>query len=134
MKNYNLTEALDLVKSDYVFIRKTDGIAICNSDIPGERITIGHVVEKLPMHINWLDEIDTDKAANVLDDDGDNVWILPFYLRALHHRRRIPVRLRNHRRIATSRKRTTATGSKIAPLLDKRDEAITFPTRFVPLL
>ena len=76
MKNYNLTEALDLVKSDYVFIRKTDGIAICNSDIPGERITIGHVVEKLPMHINWLDEIDTDEAANVLDDDGDNVWII----------------------------------------------------------
>lgn len=28
------------------------------------------------MHIHWLDEIDTDEAANVLDDDGDNVWII----------------------------------------------------------
>lgn len=74
--DYTLTEALDLVKSDCVFIRKTDGIAICNSDMPGYRITIGHVVKKLPMHINWLDEIDTDEAANVLDDDGDNVWII----------------------------------------------------------
>lgn len=52
MKNYTLTEALDLVKSDYVFIRKTDGAAICNSDIPGERVTIGRIVEKLPMHIH----------------------------------------------------------------------------------
>lgn len=76
MKNYNLTEAIDLVKSDYVLIRKTDGVAICNSDIPGERITIGQVVEKLPMHIDWDDEIDTDKAANILADDGDNVWII----------------------------------------------------------
>ena len=78
MKNteYTLTEAIDLVKSDYVLIRETDGVAICNSDIPGERITIGHVVEKLPMHINWDDEINTDKAVNALADDGDNVWII----------------------------------------------------------
>ena len=76
MKNYTLTEALDLVKSDYVLIRKTDGVAICNSDMPGERITIGQVVEKLPMHIDWDDEIDTDEAANVLDDDNANVWII----------------------------------------------------------
>ena len=76
MNDYTLTEAIDLVKSDYVLIRKTDGIAICNSDIPGERITIGHVVEKLPMRIHWLDEIDTKEAANLLTDDGDNVWIL----------------------------------------------------------
>lgn len=76
MKNYNLTEALDLVKSDYVFIRKTDGVAICNSDIPGERITIGHVVEKLPMHIDWDDEIDIDEAADTMSDNGDNVWII----------------------------------------------------------
>ena len=76
MSEYNLTEAIDLVKSDYVLIRETDGIAICNSDIPGERITIGHVVEKLPMRIHWLDEIDTDNAANLLTDDGDNVWII----------------------------------------------------------
>lgn len=78
MKNieYTITEAIDLVKSDYVLIRETDGVAICNSDIPGERLTLGHVVEKLPMHIHWLDEIDTDEAANVLDDDGDNVWII----------------------------------------------------------
>lgn len=76
MKNYTLTEALDLVKSDYVFIRKTDGAAICNSDIPGERVTIGHIVEKLPMHINWDDEIDANEAAGILSDDGDNVWIL----------------------------------------------------------
>ena len=76
MKNYNLTEALDLVKSDYVLIRKTNGVVICNSDIPGERITIGQVVEKLPMRIHWDDEIDTDEVANVLADDGDNVWIL----------------------------------------------------------
>ena len=76
MKNYTLTEAIDLVKSDYVFIRKTDGVAICNSDIPGERITIGQVVEKLPMHIDWDDEIDTNKAANILADDNDNVWII----------------------------------------------------------
>lgn len=76
MKNYTLTEALDLVKSDYVFIRKTDGAAICNSDIPGERVTIGRIVEKLPMHIHWDDEIDTDMTADVLSDDGDNVWIL----------------------------------------------------------
>ena len=78
MKNieYTITEAIDLVKSDYVLIRETDGVAICNSDMPGERLTIGHVVEKLPMHIHWLDEIDTDEAANVLDDDGDNVWII----------------------------------------------------------
>lgn len=74
--DYNLTEAIDLVKSDYVLIRKTDGAAICNSDMPGERITIGHIVEKLPMHIDWDDEIDTDKTADVLSDDGDNVWIL----------------------------------------------------------
>lgn len=78
MKNieYTLTEAIDLVKSDYVFIRKTDGVAICNSDMPGERITIGNVVEKIPMHIHWDDEIDTDKVADALSDDGDNVWIL----------------------------------------------------------
>ena len=76
MTAYNLTEAIDLVKSDYVLIRMTDGVAICNSDIPGERITIGQVVEKLPMHINWDDEIDTDEAADVLSDDGDNVWIV----------------------------------------------------------
>ena len=78
MKNieYTLTEALDLVKSDYVLIRKTDGVAICNSDMPGERVTIGHIVEKLPMHIHWDDEIDTDKAADALTDDGDNVWII----------------------------------------------------------
>lgn len=76
MKNYNLTEALDLVKSDYVFIRKTDGVAICNSDIPGERLTIGHVVEKLPMHIHWNDEIDIDEAADTMSDNGDNVWII----------------------------------------------------------
>lgn len=76
MKNYNLTEALDLVKSDYVFIRKTDGVAICNSDIPGERLTIGHVVEKLPMHIDWDDEIDIDEAADTMSDNGDNVWII----------------------------------------------------------
>ena len=75
MKNYTLTEALDLVKADYVFIRKTDGTAICNSDIPGERVTIGRIVEKLPMHINWDDEIDTDKAVDALSDDGDDVWI-----------------------------------------------------------
>lgn len=77
--DYTLTEALDLVKSDCVFIRKTDGIAICNSDMPGYRITIGHVVKKLPMHLNWDDEIDTDEAADVLNDNGDDVWILaPF--------------------------------------------------------
>ena len=76
MNAYTLTEAIDLVKSDYVLIRKTDGVAICNSDIPGERLTIGRIVEKLPMHIDWDDEIDTDKAANILADDGDNVWIL----------------------------------------------------------
>lgn len=76
MKNYNLTEALDLVKSDYVLIRETDGVAICNSDIPGERITIGQVIEKLPMHIDWDDEIDTAEAANLLNDDNDNVWII----------------------------------------------------------
>lgn len=76
MKNYTLTEALDLVKADYVLIRKTDGVAICNSDIPGERITIGQVVEKLPMHINWDDEIDIDKAADTMSDNGDNVWII----------------------------------------------------------
>ena len=78
MKNiaYTITEAIDLVKSDYVLIRMTDGVAICNSDIPGERITIGQVVEKLPMHIEWDDEIDADEAANILSDDGDNVWII----------------------------------------------------------
>lgn len=76
MKNYNLTEAIDLVKSDYVLIRKTDGVAICNSDIPGERITIGQVVEKLPMHIDWDDEIDIDEAADTMSDNGDNVWII----------------------------------------------------------
>ena len=78
MKNieYTLTEALDLVKSDYVLIRETDGVAICNSDIPGERVTIGHIVEKLPMHIHWDDEIDTDDAADALTDDGDNIWII----------------------------------------------------------
>ena len=76
MKNYTITEAIDLVKSDYVFIRKTDGVAICNSDMPGERITIGRIVEKLPMHIEWNDEIDADEAADALTDDGDNVWIL----------------------------------------------------------
>lgn len=74
--NYTLTEAIDLVKSDYVLIRKTDGVAICNSDIPGERITIGQVVEKLPMHIDWADEIDTAEAANFLNDDNANVWII----------------------------------------------------------
>lgn len=76
MKNYNLTEALDLVKSDYVLIRMTDGVAICNSDIPGERITIGQVVEKLPMHIDWDDEIDIDEAADTISDNGDKVWII----------------------------------------------------------
>lgn len=78
MKNneYTLTEALDLVKSDYVLIRETDGAAICNSDIPGECVTIGHIVEKLPMHIHWDDEIDTDKTADILSDDGDDVWII----------------------------------------------------------
>ena len=78
MKNnaYTITEAIDLVKADYVLIRMTDGVAICNSDIPGERITIGHVVEKLPMHINWDDEIDADEAANILADNGDNAWII----------------------------------------------------------
>lgn len=76
MKNYTLTEAIDLVKSDYVLIRKTDGVAICNSDIPGERITIGQVVEKLPMHIDWDDEIDANEAANLLNDDNANVWII----------------------------------------------------------
>ena len=76
MTAYNLTEAIDLVKSDYVLIRKTDGVAICNSDIPGEHIMIGQVVEKLPMHINWDDEIDIDEAENILADDGDNVWIV----------------------------------------------------------
>ena len=76
MTAYNLTEAIDLVKSDYVLIRKTDGVAICNSDIPGERITIGQVVEKLPMHIDWDNEIDTDEAADILADNGDNVWIV----------------------------------------------------------
>ena len=76
MKNYTLTEALDLVKADYVLIRKTDGVAICNSDIPGERITIGQVVEKLPMHINWDDEIDIDEAADTMSDNGHNVWII----------------------------------------------------------
>lgn len=76
MKNYTLTEAIDFVKSDYVFIRKTDGVAICNSDITGERLTIGRIVEKFPMRIDWNDEIDTDKIADVLSDDGDNVWIL----------------------------------------------------------
>ena len=55
MKNdaYTITEAIDLVKSDYVLIRMTDGVAICNSDIPGERITVGQVVEKLPMHVKY---------------------------------------------------------------------------------
>ena len=76
MTAYNLTEAIDLVKSDYVLIRKTDGVAICNSDIPGERITVGQVVEKLPMHIDWDDEIDTAEAANFLNDDNANVWII----------------------------------------------------------
>lgn len=76
MKNYTITEALDLVKSDYVFIRKTDGIAICNSDMPGKRVTVGHIVEKIPMHIHWDDEIDTDEAADVLSDSGDEIWIL----------------------------------------------------------
>lgn len=78
MKNieYTLAEAIDLVKSDYVLIRKTDGSAICNSDMPGERVTIGHVVEKIPMHIHWDDEIDTDKVTNALSDDGNNVWII----------------------------------------------------------
>lgn len=76
MTAYNLTEAIDLVKSDYVLIRKTDGVAICNSDIPGERITIGQVVEKLPMHIDWDDEIDANEAADILADNGDNVWII----------------------------------------------------------
>ena len=78
MKNdaYTITEAIDLVKADYVLIRMTDGVAICNSDMPGERITIGQVVEKLPMHINWDDEIDADEAANVLANDNDNVWII----------------------------------------------------------
>lgn len=76
MKNYTLTEALDLVKADYALIRKTDGVAICNSDIPGERITIGQVVEKLPMHINWDDEIDIDEVADTMSDNGDNVWII----------------------------------------------------------
>ena len=76
MTAYTLTEAIDLVKSDYVLIRKTDGVAICNSDIPGERITIGQVVEKLPMHIDWDDEIDTAEAANLLHDDNANVWIV----------------------------------------------------------
>ena len=28
------------------------------------------------MHINWDDEIDTDEAANLLNDDNDNVWIV----------------------------------------------------------
>ena len=73
---YTITEAIDLVKADYVLIRMTDGVAICNSDIPGERITVGRIVEKLPMRIAWDDEIDTDEAANVLADDGDNVWII----------------------------------------------------------
>lgn len=76
MQQITLTEALDLVKADYVLIRKTDGVAICNSDIPGERITIGQVVEKLPMHINWDDEIDIDEAADTMSDNGDNVWII----------------------------------------------------------
>ena len=76
MTAYNLTEAIDLVKSDYVLIRKTDGVAICNSDIPGERITVGQVVEKLPMHINWDDEIDANEAADILADNGDNAWII----------------------------------------------------------
>lgn len=76
MTAYNLTEAIDLVKSDYVLIRMTDGVAICNSDIPGERITIGQVVEKLPMHIDWDDEIDANEAADALADNGDNVWIV----------------------------------------------------------
>ena len=76
MNAYTLTEAIDLVKSDYVLIRKTDGVAICNSDIPGERITVGQVVEKLPMRIDWADEIDADKAANLLNDDNANVWII----------------------------------------------------------
>lgn len=78
MKNneYTLTEAIDLVKSDYVLIRKTDGSAICNSDMPGERVTLGHIVEKLPMHINWDDEIDADKVTDALSDDGDDAWIL----------------------------------------------------------
>lgn len=76
MTAYNLTEAIDLVKSDYVLIRKTDGVAICNSDIPGYRITIGQVVEKLPMHINWDNEIDANEAADILADNGDNVWIV----------------------------------------------------------
>ena len=78
MKNdaYTITEAIDLVKADYVLIRMTDGVAICNSDMPGERITIGRIVEKLPMHIEWDDEIDADEAANILADDGDNVWII----------------------------------------------------------
>ena len=78
MKNdaYTITEAIDLVKADYVLIRMTDGVAICNSDMPGERITIGRIVEKLPIHIEWDDEIDADEAANILADDGDNVWII----------------------------------------------------------
>ena len=76
MNAYTLAEAIDLVKADYVLIRMTDGVAICNSDIPGERLTIGQVVEKLPMRIDWDNEIDIDEAANVLADDGDNVWII----------------------------------------------------------
>ena len=76
MNVYTLTEAIDLVKSDYVLIRKTDGVAICNSDIPGERLTIGQVVEKLPMRIDWDNEIDIDEAANLLNDDNANVWII----------------------------------------------------------
>ena len=74
--DYTLTEAIDLVKADYVLIRMTDGVAICNSDMPGERVTIGRIVEKLPMHINWDDEIDIDEAANLLNDDNGNVWII----------------------------------------------------------
>lgn len=78
MKNnaYTITEAIDLVKADYVLIRMTDGVAICNSDMLGERLTIGQVVEKLPMRIDWDDEIDTDEAANLLTDDNANVWII----------------------------------------------------------
>lgn len=72
MKNYNLTEALNLVKYDYVLTRKTDGVSISNSDFPGGRVIIGHVVDELPIRI----EIDAAHAASILADNGDNVWTL----------------------------------------------------------
>lgn len=74
---YDLLDALELVRNDYVVVRVTDGTALCSGDGSYDRVAVGHITEKFPMRILWNDvDVGSDVVASAVSDDGTPVWTL----------------------------------------------------------